>query len=210
MENKSIFDFDKTLIRINSFPFWILFLMFYSLLKFRFPLFVKLFQLLWNRKIRKKIKHVDFKHELVKLTQNMDCHSRFGIILSLFIRKKVGQKLVELHTNGHRIAVTSAAPEIYLKPFVEKIFPDFEIQIFGSKINENEIWEENFGANKLNAAIRSRFLGQKEKFRNLFTDSWDDFELAGMAEKITLVYPKNADKKRFLENPELKNKVEIF
>ena|SRR5690606_1263409 len=210
MENKSIFDFDKTLIRINSFPFWILFLMFYSLLKFRFPLFVKLFQLLWNRKIRKKIKHVDFKHELVKLTQNMDCHSRFGIILSLFIRKKVGQKLVELHTNGHRIAVTSAAPEIYLKPFVEKTFPDFEIQIFGSKINENEIWEENFGANKLNAAIRSRFLGQKEKFRNLFTDSWDDFELAGMAEKITLVYPKNADKKRFLENPELKNKVEIF
>jgi len=210
MENKSIFDFDKTLIRINSFPFWILFLMFYSLLKFRFYLFVKLFKLLWNRKIHENIKHVDFKHELVKLTQNMDCHSQFGIILSLFIRKKVGQKLVELHASGHRIAVTSAAPEIYLKPFVEKIFPDFEIQIFGSKINENEVWEENFGANKLNSAIRSRFLEKKEKFRNLFTDSWDDSELAGMAEKITLVYPKNVDKKRFLENPELKNKVEFF
>lgn len=166
--------------------------------------------MLWDRKINKKINHVDFKHELVKLTKNLDCHSRFGIFLSLFIRKKVCQKLIELHTNGHRIAVTSAAPEIYLKPFVEKIFPNLKIRIMGSGINENGIWEENFGANKLNSAIRSEFLGQNEEFQNLFTDCWDDFELAGMAEKITLVYPKNADKKRFSEDPELKNKVEIF
>lgn len=207
-KNKSFFDFDGTLIRINSFPYWILFSMFYALMSFKLGLFLRIINLLFKRKIQGKISHSEFKKKLIQLPISENSNQRFSSFLSNFIRADLKGELIQLYRENHSIVISSAAPEIYLKLTMQRIFPKIynELSVIGSKL-ENEKLNDNYKEEKLINLYKIGFLNPEENLKNLYTDSWDDSSLAFHSELIILISPKKNSQEKYVENPELALKI---
>lgn len=207
-KNKSFFDFDGTLIRINSFPYWIIFSSGYAFLTLRFKLFWKISVLLFKRKVQKKISHAEFKKELFLLGISDRSNQKFAFFLAFFERKSIVQELIKLNQERHSIVISSAAPEIYLKKTIEIIFPKIhhELWVYGSKI-ENGSLNDNYKEEKLRNLYKIQFLSQGENLTNLFTDSWDDSPLAYHSETIVLISPSEKCRKKYTENSDLIKKI---
>ncbi|SMC44797.1 HAD family hydrolase [Moheibacter sediminis] len=210
-ENKSFFDFDETLIRINSFPYWILFVISYSALSFDFKLTAKFSKLLFERKIRKNISHYNFKKELLKFSVSDNCNQKFAGFLSFFTRKELINELRRLHVEKHKIVISSAAPENYLRKTIELILPEIsdEILIIGSKPHNNE-WVDNYKEYKLQNLYKSQFLHENEILKNVYTDSWDDSALAYKSENIILISPSKKSKEKYFSDVKLKDRIRFF
>lgn len=211
MENKTVFDFDGTLIRINSFPCWVLFLIGYSFLNFRFSIAIKVIKLLIKREIKNKINHPDFKKALMDLHFTEDYHKNFAIFLSFFVRKNLMKELKSLYKKNHKIVITSAAPEIYLTKTIGIILPEIynDLTIIGAKI-KNDHLNGNHKKEKLLNLYESGFLKQDEKVVKLFTDSWDDSEIAYHSENIILISPSTKCKRKYSEVSVLASKISFF
>lgn len=210
MENKTVFDFDGTLIRINSFPYWVLFLIGFSVWKFRFFVAIKVCILLIHREILKSISHVDFKKALMEIPFTKAYHKNFAIFLSRFARKKLLNELEILHQNGHKITITSAAPEFYLVEAVHYLFPEIykDLVIVGAKV-ENHNLNGNHKIEKLSNLYTTGFIKEGENISHLYTDSWDDCEIAYIAHKVVLVSPSSSDEKKY-KCSELTSKIQLF
>lgn len=208
-ENKSLFDFDGTLIRINSFPYWIMFSGGYALISFKLGLFFKIINLLFERKIQHKISHVEFKRRLIELPISENSNQKFGNFLLFFVRKELKEELKKLHEQNHKIVISSAAPEVYLKKSIELIFPEIHqnLMILGSKLNSDGELLDNFKEEKLRILYEVQFLKENENFNNLYTDSWDDAALAFQSENVFLISPKKQCDQKFLTHPELSKKL---
>lgn len=207
-KNKSFFDFDGTLLRINSFPYWIMFSAGYALISLKFGLFFKIINLLFKRKIQHKISHAKFKEKLIQLPISENSNQLFSSFLSNFVRMDLKKELTQLHQKNHSIVISSAAPEVYLKLTIQNIFPEIHDQLFmiGSKI-ENGTLNDNYKEEKLINLYKIGFLNPEETLKNLYTDSWDDSSLAFHSKSITLICPKRNCQKQYNENPELSLKI---
>lgn len=188
MDKKAIFDFDKTLISVNSFTYWVLFLWIISLRKFNFRLFFKISYLIFLRKIIKKISHKDFKKELLLLNYEEKYDIIFCEKLHKYINHDVLNELIKLNNLNYSLAISSAAPEKYLKKYIENYLKIDTILIVGSVV-ENKLLLDNFKENKLSNLIKNNFLTNDEEYDFLFTDSNDDILLAKNAKKIYLISP---------------------
>lgn len=211
-ENKSFFDFDGTLIRINSFPYWILFVIGYSILSLNFSLVIKVSNLLIQRKIKKNISHREFKKKLIQLPIYDDCNQKFAKFISIFVRKKLSDELKKLYEQKHLIVISSAAPENYLKYSIEKIFPpiQYELTIIGSKLTFDGKLNDNYKEEKLKNLYKCNFLNKQEFLKNIYTDSWDDMSLALQSEKLILVSPTKKTKNLYLKDAALAPKTKLF
>lgn len=207
-KNKSFFDFDGTLIRINSFPYWIMFSGGYALISFQFGLLGKIINLLFKRKIQHKISHSEFKKKLVQLPISESSDQRFSTFLTNFVRKDLKKELTELYQKNHSIVISSAAPEVYLKLTIQKIFPRIHNHLFviGSKI-ENGKLNNNYKEEKLINLYKIGFLNPEEKLKSIYTDSWDDASLAFHSDEIILISPKKNCQTKYYENEELSLKI---
>jgi|SRR5690606_9172126 len=209
-KNKSYFDFDGTLISVNSFPLWILFSAFYALISLRLGLFGKILKLLFQRKIQQKISHYEFKKALISLNISEKSDENFVQILTVFKRKNLVEELKKLHSENHEIVISSAAPENYLKKIIAFIFPEIHqnLMIIGSNIVDNELID-NYKEQKLINLHQSGFLAENEMLKNVFTDSWDDVSLAYRCENLILIAPKPKCKAMFLADSALNSKIKI-
>ncbi|TGN30093.1 HAD family hydrolase [Empedobacter tilapiae] len=196
MDKKVVFDFDQTLIYVNSFTKWVAFLLSKSFKNGDYKLFYKVSILIFKRKIIKTISHQNFKKALVELDIRKDYNELFLVKLAEFINKDVLYELIELAKNDYKIAISSAAPENYLKEFVEKYIPIKQILVEGTTIEKN-VLNDNFGLRKVENLIKQGFLNPKEEFDILFTDSYDDFPLAELAKVIHLISPDEVSKNKY-------------
>lgn len=196
MDKKAVFDFDQTLIHVNSFTKWVAFLLSKSFENGDYKLFYKVSILIFRRKIIKTLSHQNFKKTLMELDLKQDYYELFAIKLAEFINQEALNQLIELNQNNYKISISSAAPEKYLKEFVEKYISINEILVIGT-IVENNVLNDNFGERKVVNLVKKGFLNPKEEFEILFTDSFDDFPLAELAKEIHLISPDEVSKNKY-------------
>ncbi|MDM1061212.1 haloacid dehalogenase-like hydrolase [Empedobacter falsenii] len=196
MDKKAVFDFDQTLINVNSFTKWVAFLLSKSFENGDYKLFYKVSILIFRRKIIKTLSHQNFKKTLIELNLKQDYYELFVVELREYINQEVLNQLIELNQNNYKIAISSAAPENYLKEFVKKNIPTKEILVIGT-IVENNVLNDNFGERKVVNLVKKGFLNPKKEFDILFTDSYDDFHLAELAKEIYLIFPDEVSKNKY-------------
>ena len=175
-------DLDGTLISINSFPFWIRFLIKEAISNINLTLLFNLLILLFKRKVLKE-KHVEFKRQLMLLEYPESYDHNFAVQLLCYINEDV---VTELFTTKKAcIVISTAAPSNYAEAFVSAL--PFKVdKLHCSKITNGKIYE-NFADNKV-VSFKNDFHSQKI---NLFlTDHIEDLPLMLHSEAIILVKPK--------------------
>lgn len=207
MVKKIVFDFDKTLVRINTFPLWILFVLVFSTLKFEFR--YNLLILLIQRKISKRISHDEFKREILEIKLSDSYYKTFARIIKYFVNQKVYDLLVKEYQNHHMIIISSAAPEKYLKPCIKKIFPTFnnEIIVIGASVSNGK-FSNNYKEEKYLNLLKEKYLLSGELVEEFYTDSIDDLPLALNSKKVILVSPTVTSLNKY--KAQYKNKLEII
>lgn len=198
MVKKVVFDFDGTLIRVNSFPKWVKFLLLKKLKNFEFLGFLQLSYFIFLRKILNKISHDDFKQKLILHYSDSKLCAEFAEKLTHELNQNVFEILKKHVQNNDLIAISSAAPEVYLHAFFD-IIMDEKLWIVGSQIHENKLIINHKDSKIHNLEIHN-FINKNENFDCLYTDSLDDSSLANRAEKIILVNPNVESKSFYLKN----------
>ncbi|MBS7333221.1 HAD family hydrolase [Faecalibacter bovis] len=197
MDKKAVFDFDKTLIKVNTFPIWIVFVLMYSIVKFDFK--VEILELLWKRKLTKSISHNQFKEALLNVKLDQSYHYIFAKFISNFKNEKCRKELIILQKQNYKIAISSAAPAHYLKATINYLFPNHQFIIIGANSKENK-FSGNYKEEKLHNLIQFGFINFNEKIDYLFTDSYDDIALARQTNKLVLVSPDKGSIKLYKSN----------
>jgi phosphoserine phosphatase len=195
-----VVDFDKTLIKVNSFPRWVFFNLTQSLLTGRLALFLRIAVLLAQRKILGRIAHDDFKKSLMLSGFPDDWNRRFAGKCAAFLREEICLDIVNFIKGGDTVVLCSAAPECYLKAFAGIVFGELKEKVFvaGSRIVNGGL-VNNSGNEKVR---RLREMFNSPSVSMVYTNSYDDAPLAGIAEKVFLVNPLQKDIKRYLvEHP---------
>jgi len=192
MDRKVVFDFDETLVNVNSFKRWVVFLWLHSIKKLNIKLFIKVSKLIISRKIFRIDSHQEFKMKLMELKLHESYDVDFGKKLSKNIHPIVFNYLKELEERKYKIAISSAAPNHYLERFVKDYISD-EVLVIGAFL-ENGNLIENFEQNKITNLIQRGFIKENEKIELFFTDSYHDIELIKLAKKTYLISPSKKSK----------------
>lgn len=187
MDKKVVFDFDGTLIRVNSFPKWVKFFAWSKFKNFEFATFSKIISLIFQRKILNSLRHEEFKKALMELPFAEHEANEFARILKSFEHPNVMGKLQQFLDEGYAVAISSAAPETYLKAYV-KIAKLENVKVIGASISENKLIL-NHSINKIENLEEKGFIKPTEKIEVLFTDSEEDWPLAQRSHKTILVNP---------------------
>lgn len=187
MDKKVVFDFDGTLIRVNSFPKWVKFLAWSKFKNLDFSSFSKIIGLIFKRKLLNSIRHEEFKKALMELPFSADEVIEFARFLKSFEHQNVMGKLQQLLDEGCFVAISSAAPEMYLKVYA-KITELENVTVIGASISENKLIL-NHSINKIENLEEKGFIKPTEKIEVLFTDSEEDWPLAQRSHKTILVNP---------------------
>ncbi|GGE89564.1 Phosphoserine phosphatase [Chishuiella changwenlii] len=206
MDRKVVFDFDETLIKVNSFKSWVVFLWLHSIKKLNIKLFIKVSKLIISRKILKMDSHQEFKIKLMELKLHKSYDIAFGKKLSKYIHPIVFNYLKELEERKYKIAISSAAPNRYLERFVKDYISD-KVLVIGAFL-ENGNLIENFEQNKITNLIQQGFIKENEKIELFFTDSYHDLELIKLAKKTYLISPSKKSKAIILKD--LSDRVEVI
>lgn len=204
MDKIAVVDFDKTLIKINSFPLWIIFVLLYSAILFDFKW--EYLKLLISRKLLRNISHNQFKKELLCIELSEDYALIFSKILNLFKNKKTISLIKDLANNRTTIIITSAAPETYLYASVRGFLESIETNyIIGAHVFDN-VYSSNYKEEKYINLLKKNILNCVDIIDYCITDSIDDKDLAMRSKKLYLVSPN----KKSLREYSKEFKREIF
>lgn len=191
MKKAIIVDFDLTFVNINSFEFFYKELISYTIKERYYKCIVKLLWLIIIRKLR-IISHADLKRYTLNL-----CYSiSYDHLISLFIEKlktHINKKVLllceEYQRNNYSIYLCTAAPELYIKPFLQILNFRFNDFICTTKPIEGIAWKENISENK-KQSIMKLLHDRSEILAILITDHYDDLPLLKIKkEKNILVNP---------------------
>lgn len=190
MGKKIVFDFDGTLITVNSFPLWVKYLLRHSLCEFKWIYFIRIIILILKRKVLRLSSHEEFKRDLILLDTPSFWTDGFATLLAEKCHSDVLGMAFEKIAQGDQVIISSAAPKVYLTPVVEKIFSEKStgLTIIGAEII-NGVLNENYKEAKLQNLYEKGLLGLEEKLDCLYTDSYDDLPLAIIANQFFLVCP---------------------
>lgn len=185
------FDFDGTLVSINSFHLFLIFLGVHSIVHFRFIVLSKLLMAIFAR-LSKKTSHLDFKRQIhsIGLLLTEDQIRIFFKWLSPFRRDCVFDALKRSNEDPESCTViASAAPYAYMKYAKFYFAADFVIS-FGDPRNLNPLLFDNTGERKL-INIAARLTTNPLRLNRVYTNHIDDLPLTLVAEEVVLVRPKS-------------------
>ena len=172
-------DFDGTLVRVNSFPLWVLSIAKGFLLEFRPFLSVKVVFLLVVRKLG-LVSHFDFKKNLVNLSRFLN-----NDYVSSSLSRHVNDRVLDFLNSceGTRV-ISSAAPLVYLEHTVDLIGAHVS-HVIGSTFVGDDFFE-NYSENKVESLKQ---VCQDPKDVVVITDHYEDLPLMKIASKVYLVSP---------------------
>ena len=185
MRNKIVFDFDQTYISINSFPYWVIFVLIHEIIALRWRNFFHLIGLLFQRKLTKKITHIEFKKEFLEIHINSKALQLFCRFIQIYENKEITSAFHKHLEVGDEVIISSAAPNVYLKEY----FKNCNVQVIGAFIESNGLFNENHGELKKRNLYQTSILTKEELILKLYTDSYEDLPLGEIAETIVLVQP---------------------
>lgn len=206
MVKKIVFDFDGTLIRVNSFPKWVKFLLWRNIINFKLLSFIELCYLIFLRKILNQISHNELKQKLILTYSDSELCVEFAKKLKFELNQNVLNRLKTHVENNDIVVISSAAAEVYLKPFFEIIL-DKQPIIIGSQVIDNKLIT-NHKETKIQNLELQNFIEKNENFDCLYTDSLDDFSIAERADKVILVNPDMKSKAFYFKN--FADKTDLF
>lgn len=201
--NKVVFDFDRTYIRINSFPYWIIYLILLHFFTFRWYRAFGIVLLLLKRKLTKQISHQTFKQHILEIDLPSDSTLFFCSFLKRFVHKEVSHQLIQHLQKKDKVIISSAAPEIYLKQFFSKE----NVTVMGAHLDNLKRMNENHGKGKVENLYHFEVIKEEEKLKRVFTDSEEDVPLGEMSEEIILVRP---NENTILAFESLQKKIKIL
>lgn len=186
-----VVDFDLTLIKVNSFELFYKELAIYVLRTYQLNTLTFLIWQIILRKIR-FISHAELKKRLLEFLER---HSMEDFILE-FVRKLstlVNHEVVDFYEKyrleGYSICLCTAAPALYIEPFLAITGLRFDAAIYSPKPLLNQKWEENLSEKKKENTL-SLMKERGEILAVLLTDHYDDLPLLLVKkEKNILVNP---------------------
>ena len=181
-ENLDIFDFDGTLIRVNSFREINKRLLVKLLAKFKLLSFLRLS--IWYF-IRKTgiISHMDFKIKAVAIFERSLSEDEKAGIVQGVVDQNLNQKVYEAMSQSDNCIISTSAPYAY----VSRMKLSDEASVISS-LEPGDAYPDlsNFGQGKIDN-VRAYFDGQNISVRNTYTDSEDDRPLIDLSENAFIV-----------------------
>ena len=180
-------DFDGTLIKVNSFPKWVLFILQKLFFSFKYTLFFKIGILLLKRKLG-LTSHILFKQRLESVKYPNEWIDEFlDILLRKSINHHVMKEVNNLQSTVDKFIITTAAPCCYASRLSIAMarYSSSEFDVLCSHIKESCL-VDNYEFNKVH--LVNKAYGSKNRIV-LFTDSKDDLPLAEISEFVYLCNP---------------------
>ncbi|WP_322970905.1 haloacid dehalogenase-like hydrolase [Faecalibacter sp. LW9] len=191
--SKVVFDFDETFISINSFPYWVVYLIGFDFLTLKWSAGLYLTKCLLQRKIMKTISHVEFKEEILKHKINSTGVRIFCQFLRRYEHQWIRDKFVQHIHQQDEVIISSAAPEIYLREY----FINQKIKIVGAHLKTDGTLNDNHSEMKLSNLYHFQWLNKNEKLKEVYTDSYEDLPLAKQSLHVYLIKPNLKTLKAF-------------
>lgn len=193
MKKAVIVDFDGTFVSINSFEFFYKELAISALKEKDIDLFAFLFKQITLRKLR-LIKHCELKKRTLHYFFENELNSfvpTFVNKLHEFVNESVLSICKDYKKNGYAVHLCTAAPELYVKPFVDSFDVKFDDVICTPNPHEDCEWKENLLERKKETTME--LLSQRdEQLSVLITDHHNDLPLLSVTkEKNLLVNPSS-------------------
>lgn len=186
MNKLILVDFDKTLIRVNSFPLYFFASVFFSFFssvthskKLIFLAFSKIFRISYSHKYAK----ATLINASSPLTISFVC-----FLLNFFVDKNL-LKFLKGKSNNYPVVLCSGADQKLLKVFVDK-YVDFNIEVQGSYTQGEILWD-NIGINKLRQYNKHYNCGILE----MYSDHYSDFCFLDIVETFYVIRPDTQTRK---------------
>lgn len=180
MTHYDIVDLDGTLVRVNTFPRWIVHLVSSAVLSGRLRRAAQLITLVVRRKVG-LLSHRDLKHRLVELSSTPDERSRFAQRIAATASCPEVIDMVSASTNT-RILATAAAPD-YVQDLVDSLGIKFD-HVLTSGVFDGE-FVDNVGAVKARRVREVVEAAGDSSVLHVFTDHDDDLPLVRLASTVT-------------------------
>jgi len=204
MKKAIVVDFDGTFVKVNSFELFAKYLVFFSISHINFRLFAFLFLELLKRKFRLESHEELKKHILFYLKNNCidNVLSTFLICLKSYVNDDVLNRLRKWKQEEYIIVLSSAAPEYYLKYFIQQ-YPDlfdYTLSTPTPKSNQDLSWNENIREIKCKRTVTFLQINNLE-FTFFLTDHYDDIPLLKVHKsKNILISPSNYTIEKLTKN----------
>lgn len=167
-------DFDGTIIKKNSFPMWIKFVLARSAKEGRLFLFFSVLWLTFLRKVFKVLSHASFKSKIDDIQYPKEYSSDFMLKLEQFIVPQVINKLKEYDTT---IIVSTAAPRCYACA-ISELLQQYSINA-SNVLSSHQIKNGYFDNYKKNKTLI--FDSNDWEIEVFFTDSLDDVSMISLS-----------------------------
>lgn len=211
MHKIAFFDFDETIVKINSFPLFIIFASSHLLKTRQYRSLFAIIRILVRRKIFKSVSHEALKFLMLSVKISDTKLDQIAHYLSKRTRASVVNALREHYYRGDTILISSAAPEHYLTRTLQKILPDLypEVIIIGSKIIGGQ-FKSNYKRQKYHALLECIEASPEVAIVACYTDSYDDISIAEVSEQTILVTPSKNTLILYKNNANTREKLVVL
>jgi hypoxanthine phosphoribosyltransferase/phosphoserine phosphatase len=193
MTSIRVVDFDGTLVSKNTFPRWVLHLLFSSVTTFRLRRALYLTFLLILRKAA-RIGHTDFKQRVASLGATEDEVRRFADRAARWANRPVVE---ELRGAAGPLVVATAAIDKYVAPTLARLGLEPDV-ILASRFVDDGGYLDNSREIKADAVASTLSrLGLDDSRVVVFTDHVDDLALAALADEVVLCVSDQATVRQF-------------
>jgi len=188
MKRLVVFDFDETIISVNSFPLWVWFLIKRSFFNMHYRNIYHIMKVSIKRKIFKISTHAEYKKAIFDIEVNQKWFYDFAVYLERFERFSIFFTYLE---SNDQIIISSAADQRILRPFIEFLSVKYSIvfsDILGATYRDCQ-FIMNYRQEKVTNLI-DRGLLNDGRIDLLFTDSLDDLSCMKISNEIVFVGSK--------------------
>lgn len=203
-----LFDFDGTLVRDNSFPHWVAFLVASGLIRGEPILSLRVATLVVRRKVLRRLTHEQFKASLIGLNVPATWDRRFLDKALARSNVAVFAKLRQHLLSGDTVWVSSAAPIRYLRGLKERL-PAGDLRVLGAVVVDGKLVDNSRELKAANLFSSGVFRDGAE-LDIVYTDSSDDIFCARRSLATVLVNPSDASYRAYMSDPELYGRVSVL
>lgn len=192
MKKIAVIDLDGSLIRINSFRYWMFFASLFLFFTLRWALFLRFFKYVACR-LMGLSDRVAMKRGILSVTEKLPDYFIVWFVwfLCRFVNRNVLAEMGKFEESNYYVDLCTAAPLCYSEKLGRKL--NFS-HVFATPFTDASDWKENIGDQKLISLVT--FYGEQMDVECVITDHYDDLPLLAIAKNRFLVRPARITRDR--------------